>query len=418
MYVKETLNDGLRRSYEITVPGAKLESMVQEKLSEATAGFSQKGFRKGRVPTHILKKKIGTQTYNDAMLKSINEAVSDLLRKNGDRPAFKPNLQFKNDSWKEGDDVLAEVYYENIPEIPAIDFKSIQIKRLAFEIPEDFIDHFINEKKEEKSENKEQNVISNLDDSDGASSAVNEHSHESEVVSNQNDISEQLIKTPLSEQKSEEASDDAHELGLTLTDQDNPSMMDIGAQGQDLDADFHAGSEKNVRKQIGLALESKLRSIIYRNERQKIIDGLLDQCSFDIPPTVLKNESLVIAKQRVEDKKQSDSRDNNVTPHENDIQIASRRVKLGYLFHALAARSRIEVLPAEIDQFIANIAGLSNMSFNQASKEIKQNEQTMTQINNEILERKVLNYVSQSVTIVEIAAKEEEIFELLFPTPK
>jgi len=49
MTVKETLNDGLKRGYEITVTAAELEATVNDKLKEAQPEIEMKGFRKGKV---------------------------------------------------------------------------------------------------------------------------------------------------------------------------------------------------------------------------------------------------------------------------------------------------------------------------------------------------------------------------------
>ena len=50
MQVNETLNEGLKRSYEITITGAELDAKVDEKLAEAQPEIEMKGFRKGKVP--------------------------------------------------------------------------------------------------------------------------------------------------------------------------------------------------------------------------------------------------------------------------------------------------------------------------------------------------------------------------------
>ncbi len=54
MQVTETLKDGLKRGYTITVTAAELEAKVQEKLVEAQPDIEIKGFRKGKVPLAIL----------------------------------------------------------------------------------------------------------------------------------------------------------------------------------------------------------------------------------------------------------------------------------------------------------------------------------------------------------------------------
>ena len=47
MNVTETLNEGLKRGYAITVTAAELDAKVEEKLKEAQPTVEMKGFRKG-----------------------------------------------------------------------------------------------------------------------------------------------------------------------------------------------------------------------------------------------------------------------------------------------------------------------------------------------------------------------------------
>jgi trigger factor len=72
MQVTETLNEGLKRGYTITVTAAELDAKVQEKLLEAQPEVEIKGFRKGKVPLAILKKQFGQRILGDAMQEAID----------------------------------------------------------------------------------------------------------------------------------------------------------------------------------------------------------------------------------------------------------------------------------------------------------------------------------------------------------
>ena len=67
MQVTETLKDGLKRSYTITVPAAVLDAKVSDKLAEAQPEIEMKGFRKGKVPMALLRKQYGERLMGDAM---------------------------------------------------------------------------------------------------------------------------------------------------------------------------------------------------------------------------------------------------------------------------------------------------------------------------------------------------------------
>ena len=90
MQVTETLNDGLKRGYAITVTAAELDANVEEKLKEAQPTIEMKGFRKGKVPMALLRKQYGERLMGEAMQDSIDSAVRDHLDSSGDRPAGQP----------------------------------------------------------------------------------------------------------------------------------------------------------------------------------------------------------------------------------------------------------------------------------------------------------------------------------------
>ena len=59
MNFKEIENKKLVRSYEFSIKNTLLDEKVDEKLEKARLNFQMKGFRKGRTPLTMLKKKFG-----------------------------------------------------------------------------------------------------------------------------------------------------------------------------------------------------------------------------------------------------------------------------------------------------------------------------------------------------------------------
>ena len=86
MQVTETLNEGLKRAYSITVTAAELDATVNTKLVEAQPEVEMKGFRKGKVPMAMLKKQFGDRLMGEAMQESIDGAMNKHFEETGDRP--------------------------------------------------------------------------------------------------------------------------------------------------------------------------------------------------------------------------------------------------------------------------------------------------------------------------------------------
>ena len=130
MQVTETLNEGLKRGYNIVITAAELATKVDEKLVEARPDIEMKGFRKGKVPMALLKKQYGQRLMGEAMQESIDGAMATHFENSGDRPAMQPAVKMTNDDWKEGEDINVEMSYEALPTIPEVDLKKIKLQKL------------------------------------------------------------------------------------------------------------------------------------------------------------------------------------------------------------------------------------------------------------------------------------------------
>ena len=140
MQVTETLNEGLKRGYTVTVPASELDQKVASKLAEIQPTVAMKGFRQGKVPMALLRKQHGPRLMGEAMQETIDGAVTSHLAEKGDRPAMQPAVKMTNEAWKEGDDVVVEVSYEKLPEVPAVDLASLSLTRLKVQPDEAAVD--------------------------------------------------------------------------------------------------------------------------------------------------------------------------------------------------------------------------------------------------------------------------------------
>ncbi len=120
MQVTETLNEGLKRAYKLMLTAQELDDKINEKLAEAQPEVEMKGFRKGKVPMALLKKQFGPRLMGEAMQEAVDGAMNKHFEDSGDRPALQPEVKMTNEDWKEGDDVLVEMAYEKLPEIPEV----------------------------------------------------------------------------------------------------------------------------------------------------------------------------------------------------------------------------------------------------------------------------------------------------------
>ena len=141
MQVTETLNEGLKRGYAITVPAAELEAKVTEKLEEARKDFQMKGFRKGKAPGRADEedvRQVGARR-GDAGDRSTRRCATH-FEATGDRPALQPEVKMTNEDWQEGQDVEVSMTYEALPQVPEVALAEITLEKLVAEIDDAAVD--------------------------------------------------------------------------------------------------------------------------------------------------------------------------------------------------------------------------------------------------------------------------------------
>ena len=129
MQVTETQADGLKRAYSVTVSAADLAERTAEKLEGVRKDFQMKGFRKGKAPLPLLKKMFGKSVMGEVVQETVEQTVSRHLEDAGHRPAQQPDVKIANEKFDEGDDLVVEIAYEMLPDIPETDFSSIKLER-------------------------------------------------------------------------------------------------------------------------------------------------------------------------------------------------------------------------------------------------------------------------------------------------
>ena len=90
MQVTETLSDGLRRGFAIIVPAAEIDRQAQVKLVDLTKTLRLPGFRPGKVPLNLVRKRFGSSVLAEVMQSEVDRASGQVIEERGLRPAGRP----------------------------------------------------------------------------------------------------------------------------------------------------------------------------------------------------------------------------------------------------------------------------------------------------------------------------------------
>ena len=138
MEVTETVADGLKHEFRVVVSAGELEDKVTNRLDELGRTIFLPGFRPGKVPMHILRRRYGPSVLGEVVESTVQGSSAETIRERNLRPALPPKVDIV--SFSEGADLEYKMELEVLPEIPAPDFANLDIERVVVEVPEEGID--------------------------------------------------------------------------------------------------------------------------------------------------------------------------------------------------------------------------------------------------------------------------------------
>ncbi|MGF6860103.1 trigger factor [Rhodobacteraceae bacterium MBR-64] len=433
MQVTETLNEGLKRSYTITVPAGELQAKVNEKLAEAQPEIEMKGFRKGKVPMALLKKQFGPKVLGDAMQESIDGAMQDHFKATGDRPAMQPDVQMTNQDWKEGDDVTVSMTYEALPEIPEVDFSVVELERLVVKADDASVDealknlaesaqNFEDRRKGSKAKDGDQVVIDFVGKIDGEPFEGGAAEDYPLVLGSNSFIpgfEEQLVGVKADEEKAVTVNFPAEygakhlagkeavfECTIKAVKAPKPAEID-----DELATKFGAESLEALKGQIRERLEAEYGNAARAVAKRRLLDALDGLVTFDLPPSLLEAEANQIAHQLWhEENPDHQGHDHpEITPTEEHRKLAERRVRLGLLLAEVGQRAEIQVTDAEMGQAVMAQArqypGQERAFFDFVQK----NPQMQQQLRAPLFEDKVVDHIFAAAKVTEKEVTKEEL---------
>lgn len=431
MQVTETLNDGLKRGYKITLPAAELDAKVQEKLVEAQPEVAMKGFRKGKVPLSLLKKQFGPRVLGEAMQESIDGALSNHLEESGDRPAMQPEVKMANDDWKEGDDVEVTVSYEKLPEIPETDFSDISIERLKVSADDAAIDEALGnlaetaqnfEDKDGAAEEGDQVIIDFVGKIDGEAFEGGAAEDYPLVLGSNSFIpgfEDGLKGVKAGDDKNVEVNFPEDYQAKNLAGKAAVFECKVKAvkapQKAEIDDElakkFGAEDLASLKAQIAERLEAEYSGASRAVAKRKLLDILDEKVSFDLPPSLVEAEANQIAHQLYHEEHPEDHGHDHgkIEPTEEHVKLAERRVKLGLLLAEIGQKADVKVTDQELTQAILNQARQYRGQERQFFEFVQQNPQMRQQIQAPIFEDKVIDHIFEQAKVEEKEVSKEDL---------
>ncbi|TKD14429.1 trigger factor [Rhodobacter capsulatus] len=434
MQVTQTLNEGLKRGYTITLTGAELDAKVTEKLIEVQPEVEIKGFRKGKVPMAMLRKNFGDRVLGDVLNEAVDGAIKDLLDQSGDRPALQPKVEMENGKdWKPGTDAVFTVSYEALPPIPAFDRATVTLERLVVKADEASVTEalenlaksaqaFEDRKKGSKAKDGDQVVI-DFEGFLGDEAFEGGKGEEYPLVLGSGSFipgfEEQLVGAKAGEDVEVKVSFPAEYGAAHLAGKEATFKCHVHAVkapkpaeiDDELAKKFGAADLEALKGQVASRLEAEFKGASRAILKRALLDILDAQVKFDLPPTLVEAEAGQIAHQLWhEENPDHHGHDHGaVEPTEEHKTLAERRVRLGLLLAELGRNEKIEVTDAEMTQAVLAAARQYPGHEREFFEFVKGNAQMQQQIRAPLYEEKVIDFIVAGATVTEKEVSKEEL---------
>jgi trigger factor len=139
MKTVETENEGLKRAYTLTIEAKDIEAKVDQEIRRIAPQVQLPGFRPGKVPANLVRKRYGESIHGDALNSAVQDGIQKLLADKKIRPAMQPEVEL-DQGYAQGKDAEVRIRVETLPDVPAPSIEGLKLERLTVEPDESAVD--------------------------------------------------------------------------------------------------------------------------------------------------------------------------------------------------------------------------------------------------------------------------------------
>jgi trigger factor len=436
MKTVETLNEGLKRGFMLTIPAKDIEARVDGEVKRMAPQVRMPGFRPGKVPANLIRKMHGPALAADALNTAVQDSVQSLLAEQGIRPAMQPQVEL-DEGYAPGKDAEVRVSLETLPEIPEAKIEGITLERLTAEPDEGQVDAQISQlmssqksftaaKKGHAAATGDQVIIDYkgttkdgiaFEGGTGEGMAV-------EIGSGQliPGFEDGLVGIKVSESRDLSVTFPADYPAANL--KGKPANFAVTAT--EVKTSGTAKLDDDFAKTLGLESLDQLKKLIRDQQQQelngltrthmkrKLLDQLASSHDFDVPPSMVEAEyANILAQLRHEASHEEDTAKAlaEIEAEAEDYRsIAERRVRLGLLLSEIGAKNGIEISQAEMNRLIGQAAAQYQPKDRERFIEyVQQDPMAAAQLRAPLYEDKVVDYLFEKADITDRAVDRAEI---------
>lgn len=451
MQITETLSQGLKREYKVSIPAASVTTQYTQQLQKIGAKVKMPGFRPGKVPMQLLEQRYSQDARRDVIETSIEEAATKIVKDNQLRPSLRPIIDIE--SFDAGQDLVFSVKYEVLPEIDEVSFDGLAFEKYVLAIDDKQVDEAIQKLADRNKQTKPIDatrpakkgdlVIIDFDGSvdgkkieggQGKKAALELGSNtfipgfEDQIIGhNQGENFDIHVNFPEAYHEAKLAGKPAV-FAITLHEIRESEAVKIDEEfAKNLGMESLSQLQEFIKKQIG----AQHNQMGFVHVKRQLLDKLAEHHDFEIPSRMVEQEFENIWHQLCHELEidhacggeETANRNGSKTIEEATGQkeeearkeyqdIAARRVRLGLLLADIGKRNNINISNQELSEAMWAQA----RSYPGQEKEVieyyRKNESAMAALRAPLFEDKVVQFILGKTKVTEKPVSAEEMVKL------
>ncbi|MET0606476.1 MAG: trigger factor [Beijerinckiaceae bacterium] len=442
MQVTETLSQGLKREFKVTIEAGALAKRVDEEIEALKGKVRLNGFRPGKVPTAHLKRLYGKQVMADVLQNAVSDANKSIVEERGLKLAMDPRIEFPEDS-KEIEAVMDGkgnltygVAVEVLPQFEIADFSGLEITRESAEPPQEEIDEQIQNLAKQnrpysakpegaKAEKDDRITIDFVGSIDGVPFDGGKGENMPLVLGSGQFIpgfEDGLIGSSKGESRTVKATFPEGYQAANLAGKEADFAVivkEVEAPGEvavsdELAKSFGMESLDNLKTAISENLARELLIVSRAKTKRSLLDALDSQYSFELPPSLVEQEFANVWGQVEQDMKASgktfaDEDTTEEEAREEYRRIAERRVRLGLVLAKIGDDAKVQITDDEVSKALVERARQFPGQEKQVWEFYRKNPQALAELRAPIFEEKVVDHILGSAKVTDKLVSRDEL---------
>ena len=435
MQTVETLNEGLKRAYAVTIPANDVAKRIEAEIKSIAPTIRMPGFRPGKVPANLVKKMHGPAIEQDVLNKAVQDGIQQLLAEQKLRPAMQPSVEL-DEQYESGKDVELKVELEVLPEVPTPVIDGLKLERLTVAALDDELDEQMQriagqQKQYDDAMDGHPAVEGDLvvmdyagtvdgvpfDGGTGEGMSVELGSgrlipgFESGLEGVKKGEERDLKVTFPKDYGEKSLAGKKAVFAIKVTDVrvpreakvDDEFAKSLGLEGLD-----------QLRELLKGQVEQELNGLTRTHMKRKLLDQLAESHSFPVPPSMVEAEFQQIWAQLEHEATQEEDPEAARSEMENDradyLSIAERRVRLGLLLSEIGQQNGVEVTQQEMQRLIMQAAQqYGPKDRDRFIQYVQQDPMAAAQLRAPLYEDKVVDFLFGKAEISDRAVSREEL---------